>query len=218
MWRAVVGFRPDGSLRYKEGRSRTQREAIQAKAKAEKGQTQPGEDKETVGDHLDYWLNDIAKQSTRSSTWTWYEVVVRKHLKPNIGGTPLKKLKVKQVTKLLSTLSSQGMKPGTVKKCSEVLATALDFAVSEELIETAPTANATKPQILEKEVEVFDDDEIRAILTASEGDRFEALYKLAIGTGAREGELLCLEKGDLSIEESTVRIVERSTSVRKGSF
>src|SRR5579872_2762213 len=134
VWKAIVGHKPNGSPRYKEGRARTQALAIQKKAKAEKGQLQPHEDKETVGEHLDHWLNNIAKPNTRPGTCARYEVVVRKHLKPNIGGVPLRKLTVSQVTKLWADLGKAGMSPGTVKKCSEVLATALEAAVSEEKI------------------------------------------------------------------------------------
>jgi integrase len=208
VWRAVVGFKPDGTLQYKEGRTKTQREAIQAKAKAEKGQLQPNGDKETVGDHLDHWLTNIAKPNTRPGTWARYEIVVRKHLKPQIGGTPLRRLTVSRVTKLWADLSNEGMSAGTVKKCSEVLATALEAAVSEEKIPVAPTANAVKPRVIRPEIEVFTDEEIKAIIVASDGNRLETLYKVAIGTGAREGELLCPERDDFDLAEGSIRITK----------
>jgi integrase len=208
IWRAVVGNKPDGSVRYKEGRSPTQGAAIQAKARAEKGLLQPNGDKETVGDHLTHWLDNIAKPNTRPGTWARYEVVVRKHLKPNVGGIPLRKLTVSQVTKLWADLGSRGMSPGTVKKCSEVLATALEAAVSEEKIPVAPTANAVKPRVIRPDVEVFTDEEIRKIIQATEAHRLEVLFKVAIGTGAREGEIICLERDDFNLRDGSVRITK----------
>lgn len=55
---------------------------------------------------------------------------------------------------------------------------------------------------------MFNDEEVRSILKATEGDRFEALYKLAIGTGARQGELFALEREDFDLTAGTVRIVK----------
>src|SRR5262245_8185902 len=77
IWRAITGHKPDGRVSYTEGRARTQREAIERKKEAEKGNRQPHSDAETVGDHLDYWLNDVAKPNTRPNTWVRYESVVR---------------------------------------------------------------------------------------------------------------------------------------------
>lgn len=208
MWRAITGHKPDGSVAYTQGRARTQAEALRKKQKAEKGGQQPHEDKLTVGEHLDHWLTAVAKPNTRPGTWARYEQVVRLHLKPRVGGVPLRKFTVSQVTKLWADLGTAGMTAGMVKKCSEVLATALEVAVAEEKIAVAPTANATKPRVVREEVEVFTDEEVKQIIKAAEGDRFEALYLLAVGTGAREGELLALEAADFDLAAGTVRIVK----------
>lgn len=218
LWRAIVGHKPDGSPRYKEGRARTQIDGLRKKQIAEKERVQPHGDKETVGEHLDHWLSNIAKPNTRASTWDRYETVVRLHLKPQIGGVPLRKLTVSQVTKLWASLGNDGMSAGMVKKCSEVLATALESAVAEQKIPVSPTANASKPRVIRGEVEVFTDDEVRTIMKVAEGDRFEALYKLAIGTGAREGELLCLEVEDFDLNAGTVRIVKTLDERKDGFF
>jgi integrase len=68
-----------------------------------------------------------------------------------------------------------------------------------------------------EEVEVFTDDEVKRILKAAEGHRLEALWALAVGTGARQGELLALERDDFDLKAGTVRIV-RMVDQRKGGF
>ena len=40
-------------------------------------------------------------------------------------------------------------------------------------------------------------DEVQRLFKAAAGDRLEALYELAVGTGLRQGELLGLPWGDL---------------------
>jgi hypothetical protein len=66
IWRAVTGFKPEGGVKYTEGRARTQAEALRKKQQAERKQQQPHEDKETVGEHLDHWLHNVAKPNTRA--------------------------------------------------------------------------------------------------------------------------------------------------------
>lgn len=68
--------------------------------------------------------------------------MVRVHLRPRIGGVPLRGQTVPQVTRLWAAMAREGVKPGTVKKCSEVLASALEAAVAEVVIGTAPTRKA----------------------------------------------------------------------------
>lgn len=46
-------------------------------------------------------------------------------------------------------------------------------------------------------MEILDEDQVRMLLIAAKGKRHEALYKLAITTGLRKGELLGLKWSDL---------------------
>ena len=86
VWRAVTGRKPDGSVAYTEGRAPSRTEALRRKQAAEKANRQPHADRETVGEHLDHWQEDVARPNTRPNTWERYEVVVRVHLKPRVGG------------------------------------------------------------------------------------------------------------------------------------
>lgn len=213
-WRAVTGHKAGGGVSYTSGRSRTQAAAVRAKQAAEKSGQQPHESRETVGAFLDHWLEDIAKPNVRESTWASYERVCRLHLKPRIGGVPLRHLTVTHVAKLWAALGREaGLSPGGVRKCSEVLATALEAAVAAEKIPVAPTRKAPKPKVDRPDIEVFTDAEVKAIMKAAKGDRLEALYLLALGTGAREGELLAIESQDFDLTAGTMRVARTVDSV-----
>jgi hypothetical protein len=153
VWKAVTGVKPGGGVAYTEGRARTQAEAVAKKRAAEAAGRRPHADRETVGEHLDHWLNDIAKPNTRGNTWDRYEQVVRPHLKPRVGGVPLRLFTVSRVTRLWADMGREGITPGNIKKCSEVLAAALEAAVAEEKIPVAPTRKAAKPKVIRGEVE-----------------------------------------------------------------
>ncbi|MGH3088411.1 MAG: site-specific integrase [Rubrobacteraceae bacterium] len=60
-------------------------------------------------------------------------------------------------------------------------------------------------------------DESRVLLEAASGDRFEALYILAVTTGMRQGELLALKWEDFDLENAVVR-VKRTLTRNGGRF
>lgn len=216
LWKAIVGTKPGGGVRYKQGRAKTQQLALQRKQAAERGHQQPHEDKLTVEEFLAHWL-ETSKPNTRGNTWTRYEEVVRVHLKPRIGGGPLKKLTVAAVTRLWTDMHRDEVSAGTIRKVSEVLATALEQAVAEGHITKAPTANATKPKVQQEEIHPFTDEESKKILAEATGHRLELLWYLAFGTGARQGELLAIERDDFDLKAGTVRIT-KMLDHRKGVF
>jgi integrase len=61
---------------------------------------------------------------------------------------------------------------------------------------------------------VFDRTQARTFLDAARGDRFEALYVLAVATGMKQGELLGLKWADLDLKKGTLS-VRRSLRVDK---
>ena len=50
-----------------------------------------------------------------------------------------------------------------------------------------------------EEIKAFSSEQVRALLTASRGERNEALYVVAVHTGLRQGELLGLKWADLDL-------------------
>ncbi len=123
---AVEGHRRPQARRQGEvqtGPPARKKRPSSCKQAAERKNSQPHEDAETVGQHLDHWLNDIAKPNTRANTWDRYEQVVHGlHLRPRVGGVPLRKLTVAGVTNLWAEMSRDKISAGNIKKCSEVLA------------------------------------------------------------------------------------------------
>ena len=57
--------------------------------------------------------------------------------------------------------------------------------------------------------------EVRALFEAATGDRYEALYVLAVNTGLRQGELLGLRWEDVDLDTATLRI---RRTLQNGSF
>jgi len=69
-----------------------------------------------------------------------------------------------------------------------------------------------------KEMQVLNAEQAQQFLAAAKGDPFEALYILALTTGAREGELLGLKWEDLDLEHGRLHIKRTISRVPKQGF
>ena len=78
---------------------------------------------------------------------------------------------------------------------------ALKQAVRWSLVSKNVTEAVTPPKPQRKEIRVLNPEEVRRLLRAARGERFEALYVLAVTTGMRQGELLGLKREDLALNE-----------------
>jgi integrase len=164
--------------------------------------------KMTLGDYLDRWLADSVKRTVRNSTYERHEEIVRLHIKPTLGRVGLKKLTPAHVRGLYSEkLDSALLAPATVRKIHSTLHKALSQAVSDGIV-PRNAADVKAPRPTPEEMRPLSEDEARAFLDAARqsGERFEALYVLAISTGLRRGELLGLRWDDVDLERGTLRV------------
>ena len=159
----------------------------------------------TVGEFLERWLKDSVRGTVRMSTYERHEGIIRTHLKPALGRIKVKNLTPTHVRGLHGEKLGAGLAPATVRKIHSTLHKALSQAVSDGLIpRNAAAIKAPRPD--PEEMHPLSADEASALLGAARGDRFEALYVLAITTGLRRGELLGLRWRDADLEHGVLRV------------
>lgn len=167
--------------------------------------------KQTVGDYLDYWLAHVVKPELRPTTYSGYEIMVRRHIRPELGRKYLVDLSPADVRRMLATLraketSGHGggprtLSPRMVQFAHAVLRNALSNAVREELV-TRNVAKMVKTSNPEYEVgDGLDPLAARALLSKITDDRLYALYLCAIVLGMRRGELLGLTWSAVDLDE-----------------
>jgi integrase len=220
--RAVIGVKANGKPLIKEVMAQTQGEVLKKMRKAEEDAKQGlvgDAAKMTTGQYLDHWLNNVAKPSVEPGTWESYERCVRLHIRPRIGAILLAQLRKVHVEKMFADMQREGMSGGNAKKVSEVLSTALQHAVGDDSLplKNNPGSLAAKPKPTPEQIVPFTPDEIMQIRLAAMGHRLEALFALAISTGAREGELLGLGWECVDIDNSTISI-QRTLDQATGAF
>jgi integrase len=196
---AYVG--PDGRRRYVSGRTKEEaRKALrEARAGADAGLVFDA-GKLALSTYLDRWLADSVKDTVRQRTYERYESIVRVHIKPTIGRVKLKALTPAHARALYRQKLDSGLSARTVNYVHVTLHKALSQAVSDGLVQrNAAQVKAPRPE--KPEIKPLSPDQARKLIaTAYEtGNRYAALYVLALHTGMREGEMLGLRWGDLDL-------------------
>jgi integrase len=168
----------------------------------------------TVSTLLDQWL-EFASPNLKPSSIKRYKETIRIYVKPALGSYKLSSLTAYQVQQQYSKWLNQGISPNTVYRCHTVLSGAFKRAAKWQLIRSNIIKDVDAPKLPHKEIEVFDQWEVQAILSASKYERLEAAFVLALSTGARAGEILSLEPHDYDAAEGTLAI--RRTLVNNGT-
>jgi integrase len=143
----------------------------------------------TVEDYLSKWLDSVGG-TVRERTWRRSEEMVRIHLVPALGETRLDKLSALQVQALYRTKLESRLSARTVRMVHTTLHKAMMQAVRWFLIPRNVTEAVDPPRERGTEIRPLDEGQVKDLLRYARGERFEALYVLAVTTGMRSGELL----------------------------
>lgn len=161
----------------------------------------------TVAAWLQEWL-DAGEGDIEASTYAQRDQHVRLHLKPVVGLLKLSDLQPTHVQRIYTTLK-RTLSASMAHKVSVTFAAALKEAHTLRLIATNPALGIKKPRPGKRESKllVWDREQVRAFLRASEGQRWEALFHLAIDTGMRQGELFALHWPEVDLDAGTVQVI-----------
>jgi integrase len=127
-------------------------------------------------------------------------------LKPILGGIKLDRLDALRVQSPYRAKLDTGLSPRTVQIIHTTLHKALKQAVRWLLIPRNVTEAVGPPRPSAKEVRPLSVKQVKSLLGAAKGDRWEALYVLAVPTGLRQGELLGLKWEDVDLQAGKVRV------------
>jgi len=160
------------------------------------------------------------RDTVRQRTFERYESIVRVHIRPAFGHLKLKALTPNHVRSLYRRKLDSGLAPRTVRYIHTTLHKALREAVSDGLLPRNVTDAVKSPKPGEPELRPLSKEQARQFLDAAQesGDRFEALYVLALHCGLREGELLGLKWDDVDLggQAATVQVRRTLSETRTG--
>ena len=164
-------------------------------------------DKQTLGKHLAWWLEEVVKRKNRPFTYRSYEQLVRLHIEPALGNAALSKLTTQQVRTFLNAKQDSGLSSRTVQYLHAVLRKSLNVALKDQMVIRKVAALVDPPRVVAKEVQPLTPDEARRFLEGIQTDRLEALFTVAVSLGLRQGETLALRWQDVNLETGKLRVV-----------
>ncbi len=171
---------------------------------------------QTVRAYLERWLNNSVKGSVKPITFENYERLVRNHLVPALGRMKLKALSPTHVQGFYQERLDAGLSPASVRYMHAILHRALKQALRWGLVTRNVCGAVDPPKPQPEEICPLDAVQAKALLSAAYGDRFEALYVLAITAGLRIGELLGLKWEDIDLERGMLHVRRTLSAAKSG--
>lgn len=169
----------------------------------------------TLGEWLQEWLKG-RKPHLEESTWTSYEIMIRRHINPVLGNTKLKNLQPHHLRSLYNEKLENGrvdgkggLSPRAVHYIHSIINAALKQAIKERLINFNVAEVVELPKMKKHEMRPLNDEEIDIFLDEASKTRHYTAYMLELGSGLRRGELLGLKWQNVNLEEGKITVLEQ---------
>lgn len=219
-WRAVVEFprKPNGKRDRQTLTAPTKAagktkvaELLRRRERLRQGQD-PRPELYSFGEFLETWLEAIEPPGTKIKprTWEGYKAHVERHIVPALGHLPIIKLTAADIEglyKRLLRLQPRPLSGSTVRRIHSTVHVALQYAWRKRrILEDNPADYADLPEKNAKPAMSWTVEELHRFIAVAQGDDLEALWMLAVSTGARQGELLGLRWRDVDLDGGNVHI------------
>lgn len=169
--------------------------------------------KTTLAEHLDSWLDTIAKPRVSHTTYTGYHQVLGA-VKNSLGKVKLTDLHAKEIQGFYSALT-----PSVARHTHAPLRSALNQAVKWNLIHSNPCLAVELPKHKAREIQPFTREQaarfmaVRTISrtepdgrTVTVENKHRTLFSFMLATGARPSECFAVKWSDIDFDRSTVTI------------
>lgn len=211
LWRAQIttGRTAEGKLKrasiYGSSRKEVAEKLTQTLNSLKNG-TYVETNKINLSSWLDTWLTEYKKSSIRPTTYSSYEWIIKKHIKPTLGDTYLQDIQPHTVQKFYNDKLNSGLSARTVRYIHILLHESLEQAVKNTLVVRNVTNVANLPKQTKKELKVLSPEEQKKLMDTLNNDRFGTAFLLLMFTGMRMGEILALQWRDIDFNEKILNI------------
>ncbi len=176
----------------------------------------------TTGEWLDQWLAGHAA-TLKPTTLASYHAKVDQYLKPHLGAVRLQALSPSKLSKVWADLSASGgqggkpLSPRTVEFTRAILRKACADAVVERLLTANPVAGSKAPRRERHDLVVWDAEQQARFLAAEpvRAGRWWVVWRLALATGMRRGELCALTWDAVDFAAKTIHVNHSASQIGK---
>ena len=197
----------DSKRVYVSGKNRDVVRAKMQELQAKEKQQIPYSEKEwTVGEYLDYWIDEVQSKRIRETTLSLYKLIIKNYIKPTLGSLKLQKLTVYDVRAALNKLQEQGCRGATLQKYYQVMSTCLNCAMREELVQKNVVVLVEKPRYAPKETAIWTTEQAVHFLQSIKEHSQYIAFLLLLTYGMRRGEALGLRFCDIDFENNRIHL------------
>lgn len=221
---ASVARRGDGwRARYRDAAGREHARHFQRKVDAQRWLDEvtaavvtgtyvdPRAGRQTFREYAERWR---AAQVHRPSTAAYTETMLRRHVYPALGSTPLADVQPSDVQAWVKALSAT-LAPSTVGIVHGVVSGIFRAAVRDRRLVGNPCEGTRLPRVERAQVVPLTIEEVRRLEEAVPA-RFRALVTLSAGTGMRQGECLGLTVDRVDFLRRELRVDRQLVTPPKG--
>jgi integrase len=194
--------------------------------------------KQTYGEWLDFWLEEIKKPDLKSTAYDDYECQIRVHIKPKLGQIELRKLTSETLQKFYNEKrkdtklgfdkngnripTDKQLSARTIQKIQMIIRASLHKAYRLKKILENPDMDIDRIKYKSPPAKFLDPDEVPIFLEKVKKDRwvkttFYSLIITTLGSGLRVGEVCTLKWDDINFKEWKIRVDETVERVKTHS-
>ena len=137
-------------------------------------------------------------------------------LTKELGHIKLSALTPDDIERASARILDAGTSPQTMQHCHRRLTTALNAAVSQDLIPSNPMYRVDKMETPPQSVRILTETEREHVLRSAASTEVESVVFTAMHTGLKRGELLALKRDAINLEQGTLTVTH-TLSNTKGS-
>ncbi len=161
----------------------------------------------TVRDFVEQKYLKLTMPTKKDTTRHGYEVILRKHVLPEIGDRQLTELTGEDIQELVNRKSASGLSWNTVRNIKWVLSAVFEAAVKHSYRKSNPARLADLPPEPVQELQPLASDDDLNRLEDSLGEPYRTLIWLERITGLRPSELFALRRSSLKRETRRIWVV-----------
>ena len=179
------------------------------------GEAHPRPKNKTCEDLFTYWID---KRAVTKRSGNHDVSIIRCHLRPHLGNVRLIDLSVAHIDDL--KLAIAHLAPKTVRNILTLLGSVLNVGVELNWLEKVPTLKKPSIDVASMEFSYLHNAvEIKRFLGAAKrvNERGYRLFKLAVFTGMRLGELAALKWSDIDFEQGVILVKHSFSDTTKSN-
>ncbi len=173
----------------------------------------------TINILLPKWLFSVKKNELKPSSFESYEGTYRNFIKDYlIADLPINEIKSLKIQEYYNKMQKQNVSVYSIKKVHKLLRQFFGYAEKEGYIFKNPCTNITLPKPAKTDAKdiiqnkklrfsYFNEDEIKLLKKAFEGNKYEKVVLFALGTGMRQGEILGLQWDDIDFDNREIHVL-----------